>query len=151
MSCQIYIIEDCNQLKYVGSTTCSLKTRLINHKSDKKVGKYCSSCQLDLDNCEIKLLEECDISHRKQRESYWINHIDCVNIIKLNFDQKEYERKWYVENKEKQKQKQKEYYEQNKEKVNRLNNKHHNYKKSWGGDTRYYNNLLRIDEKLFLN
>ena len=71
--------------------------------------------------------------------------------MKLNFDQKEYNIKWYVENKEKQKQKQKEYYEQNKEKVNRLNNKHHNYKNSWGGDMRYYNNLLRIDEKLFLN
>jgi len=116
MSCKIYCIEDCNGLKYVGSTTQTLKSRLISHKGGKKFGKNTSSKKLDLDNCKIYQLEECDISHRYEREKYWINNTHCVNERKMNFNQKEYERKWYLENRQKQKQKQKQYYLKNNEK-----------------------------------
>ena len=88
MSCQIYCIEDCNGLKYVGSTIYPLNERFSKHKYEKKMNRYCSSKKLDLDNCKIYQLEECDISHKKEREKYWINITDCVNIIKYNYDYK---------------------------------------------------------------
>ena len=81
MSCQIYCIEDCNGLKYVGSTIQTLKKRLIKHRSGKKTGRYYSSSELDLDNCKIYQLEECDDCDRRIKEQYWINRVDCVNIM----------------------------------------------------------------------
>ena len=84
----IYCIEDINDLKYVGSTKQKLKTRLKRHLYCKRTTKDCSSSKLDLDNCKIYSLETCNESQRKERESYWINHIDCVNEIKLNRDRK---------------------------------------------------------------
>jgi hypothetical protein len=132
MSCQIYCIEDCNGLKYVGSTIQTLKERFKVHKYHKKKNNHCSSKKLDLDNCEIYQLEECDISHKKERERYWINNTNCVNIIKLNFDSKEYDKKRTRDYKPYLKQ-------------------YRDYKKSWGGDSRYNNNnLLKIDVNLFL-
>jgi len=102
----IYLIEDINDLKYVGSTTMELNTRLSHHRCDKKSGKnYCSSSKLNLYNCIITQLERCDLEQRKERERYWINNIDCVNELKLNFDQKEYNEN----NKEKKKEYDKEY------------------------------------------
>ncbi len=118
MSCNIYCIEDLHNLKYIGSTKNTLKSRLSGHKSHKKKRKDCSSCRLDLDNCEIYELETCDISHKKEREKYWINNTYCVNTRKLNFDKKKYR-------------------------------EYHQYRKSWGGDQRYNNNLLKIDTTLF--
>ena len=84
----IYCIEDCNSLKYVGSTKQTLKQRLTGHRCNKKKNNTCSSRNLDLKNCKIYSLETCNESQRKERESYWINHIDCVNEIKLNRDRK---------------------------------------------------------------
>ncbi len=104
----IYLIEDINDLKYIGSTTQKLNQRLTEHKHDKKRGNYCSSCELNLYNCIIIELEQCDLEHRKERERYYINEIDCVNQLKLNFNQKE----WRENNKEKQK----EWRENNKDK-----------------------------------
>ena len=93
MICNIYCIEDINGLKYIGSTNRNINIRLIEHKYDKKTNKKkCSSKILDLSNCEISLLEECEISNKKEREKYWINKIDCVNKNKLTFDIKEYDR-----------------------------------------------------------
>ena len=122
MSCKIYCIEDINGLKYVGSTIQKyLCDRLSSHTYQKRVNtiKKCSSQKLDLENCEIKLLEECDISHRYEKEKYWIDKIDCVNILKNNFDQCEYNI-----------------------------NKYH-YQKTWGGDSRNNNNLLKISLDIF--
>ncbi len=115
---KIYCIEDINNLKYVGSTKRELKTRLAEHKNDRK-NKNCSSKKVDLDNCEIKLLEECEDNIRKEREAYWIDKIDCVNKMTYDFDKKQYQR-----------------------------NLHH-YKKSWGGNKRWNNNLLQINVDLF--
>ena len=154
MSCSIYCIEDCNGLKYVGQTISTLPQRLAKHKYDKKKRKDCSSHQLDLDNCEIKLLETCDISHRKEREIYWINHINCVNILKLNHDNKkymkEYFKKYSIKNKDKKKEYDKKYREKNMEKNKEYKKQLYNYQKSWGGDLRADNNsLLKIDITLF--
>ena len=86
----IYLIEDCDGLKYVGSTTQKLNKRFNNHKSHKKKGHYCSSSKLNLENCIITQLEQCNPEQRTERERYWINEIDCVNQRKLNFDNNEY-------------------------------------------------------------
>ena len=122
----IYCIEDINNLKYVGSTKKELNKRLNRHKYDKKYNyKPCSSIQLDLNNCKIYLLEQCEESKRKEKERYWINTIDCVNLMKLNFDAKTYDRKDYMK-------------------------KYRDYEISWGGRLKDNNNsLLKIDITIF--
>tara|TARA_R100000541_G_scaffold29639_1_gene38781 strand:- start:216 stop:572 length:357 start_codon:yes stop_codon:yes gene_type:complete len=82
MEVKIYIITDCNRLNYVGSTKNTLSERLSSHKSHKKNGtcRQCSSNLLDLNDCEIEILEECRIEDRNEREVYWIKIVDCVNI-----------------------------------------------------------------------
>jgi len=97
----IYCIEDCNSLKYVGSTKQKLNMRLNKHQNNKKVDRRvgnCSSEKLDLDNCKIYSLESCNELERKERERYWINKIDCVNELKLNYVKKEYNKTWDREN-----------------------------------------------------
>jgi hypothetical protein len=93
----IYCIEDINDLKYVGSTKKKLCDRFGGHRSDKKRNNYCSSSKLNLDYCIIYSLETCNESERSEREKYWINKIDCVNDVKINFDRpnhyKEYQKK----------------------------------------------------------
>ena len=95
----IYCIEDCNSLKYVGSTKQTLKKRLAGHRCNKKKNNTCSSRNLDLKNCKIYSLESCNESNRKERERYWINHIDCVNQLKLNYNHNEYHVNWRKKNK----------------------------------------------------
>ncbi len=80
----IYCIEDINGLKYVGSSILKLKYRFRQHIKDKENDNCCSSKLLDLDNSKIYELEKCKESNRKERESYWINKIECVNIRTLN-------------------------------------------------------------------
>ena len=105
---KIYCIEDINDLKYVGSTTQLLRDRMKGHKADKYRRRNASSRQLHLEHSIIYLLEECPEDLRKERERYWIDKIDCVNLQKLDFDEKEWRReymkkynaKYYSENKE---------------------------------------------------
>ena len=147
MSCQIYCIEDCNQLKYVGSTTTSLKQRLYGHKYEKKKDKCCSSKKLDLDNCKIYQLEECDDCDRRIKEQYWIDRVDCVNI--MGTTPQDF-KKYYQENKDKIKERSKQYNLKNKHKKKEYMKKYCEYKNSWGGNTGSNNNLLKIDVNLFL-
>jgi len=104
----IYLIEDCDGLKYVGSTISKLNQRLSRHKYSKRTESvYCSSSKLNLDNCIITQLEQCNKEDRTERERYWINEIDCVNQYKLNGrdkeKDKEYHNEYYQNNKEKKK------------------------------------------------
>lgn len=118
----IYLIEDNKNLKYIGSTKSKLETRFTKHKC--KSGNTCSSKLLNLQKSNISLLEVTNKERRKEREKYWINKLDCVNKNKLDYD------------------KDSEY--QKKRKLTLQKNLRH-YKNSWGGDTRYNNNLLEID------
>ena len=117
----IYCIEDINDLKYVGSTINKLNVRLAKHRYDKKTNRYKSSSKLNLENCIIYPLETCSESDRFEREKYWINKIECVNQIKFNFDQKE----WNKNNREKINETQRKYrknnLEKNKEKIDEQN------------------------------
>ena len=113
---KIYCIEEINDLKYVGSTTQKLNRRLSGHKGDLyfRREKNCSSNKINLYNCIIYQLEECEESERKERERYWINKIDCVNKKKLNgYDKDNHKRltkEWREKNKEKMKEYQRIYY-----------------------------------------
>jgi len=90
----IYCIEDINDLKYVGSTTQKLRLRLDQHRYRKRKGcKEYSSEKLNLDNCIIYSLEECNKEDSFEREKYWINKLDCVNIYKFNYNRKEWVKK----------------------------------------------------------
>lgn len=127
----IYCIEDINDLKYVGSTTQPLQNRLSAHKADKRNLKkrQCTSSKLNLEYCIIYELESCDIEDRYKREEYWILKLDCVNIksvVKCHFRNKIYKKNWYKENKER---------------ILSL--------RTWGGDPRFHNNLLKIDVDIF--
>jgi len=108
---KIYKIVDNEGKCYVGSTgEYYLCKRLHTHRRDKKCGKGCSSAQLDLYNCEITLLEKAGHEERKEREAYWIQNTECVNIRKLNFDRKQYRKDYYQKNKEMIAKRNKEYY-----------------------------------------
>ena len=115
----IYCIEDINDLKYVGKTKQKLSKRLHGHKD---LNTRCSSKKLNLYNCIIYQLEECEEDLSKDREKYWINKIDCVNANKLNFNDeqynKEYHRKYQEKNKDKLKEYHREYTNKNKDKIN---------------------------------
>ena len=139
MEYKIYLIEDCKGLKYVGSTKKTLNIRLSEHKTKKKRGEYCSSSKLNLDDCRIICIDECNEEDKKDKEAYWINKIDCVNLNDLTFDIKEYQKEYN-----------KEYRQNNKEKIKEYHKEYDVYQKSWGGDSRYNNNLLKIDVNIFL-
>jgi hypothetical protein len=81
---KIYVIEDINGLKYVGSTKEKyLNSRLSGHRYKKD----CRASLLDLDNCSISLIELCEEKCRKEREQYWIDNIECVNYQDTFFNQ----------------------------------------------------------------
>lgn len=119
---RIYCIQDCNGLKYVGSTKQKLKRRLYHHKY-YKYKNDCSSKKLDLDNCKIYTLEETDEENRKVREQYWIDTIECVNKYNTIFDKKEYHKQKYQENRDERIQYQKEYRQKNRDKINKRDRK----------------------------
>jgi len=151
MNVKIYCITDCDGLNYVGQTTRTLPWRLAGHKTDKKRyiskqrAKSCSSHKLDLDNCEIKLIEQCNNNTAKQREKYWINKIDCVNTKKLNGVSKEKKRQYHFNNRERILKYMRSRAEKKKKEVKVIRD----YINTWGGDKRYHNNLLQIDVNLF--
>ena len=144
----IYCIEDCNGLKYVGSTNRNINTRLSEHRCDKKINKKnCSSKLLDLSNCKIYILEQCEESKRSEKERYWINKIDCVNLNDLTFDMKEYDR---IRNKSEERKKlRREHHHKNKTIRNKIRNATFHFVNGWGGDPRSNNNLLKIDLTIF--
>jgi len=132
---KIYFIVDINGLVYIGSTIQELKDRFASHKSIKKYNTdNTRSSILDLDNSIIECIEECTEDMRKERESYWINNIDCVNKIKYDFDSKKYKKEYSEKNREKKKEymkeyekleKRKEYLEKNREKRNQQNKEYY--------------------------
>ena len=84
----IYLLEDINDLQYVGSTAqINIYQRLSTHRRDKKNCSNCSSGKLNLYNCSMIALETCknETDIRRQREGYWISQYPkCVNTKRLN-------------------------------------------------------------------
>ena len=106
------MIIDVNGLKYVGKTSKTLNSRLNQHLYDKKKRNHCSSKELDLDNCEIILIQECSEEDSKEREYFWITGLTCVNKNNRSLNKKEWSRldriknkERYIENRQKNKEK----------------------------------------------
>tara|TARA_R110000823_G_scaffold288524_1_gene406669 strand:- start:21 stop:512 length:492 start_codon:yes stop_codon:yes gene_type:complete len=158
---KIYCIEDVNGLKYIGSTVQPLKERLWGHKSKNN---ECSSYKLDLYNSFIYTIEECNQDDKKEREQYWIDNTDCVNMYNTTFDKKEYHKQWHIDNRDKNNENNKQwridnrdkkmeynkqYHTDNRDKINENATQRYHYQNSWGGDKRSNNNLLEIDIDIF--
>ena len=115
---KIYCINHISGLCYIGKTKQSLKKRLWKHRKARDLGQYCSSQKLDLDNCEMILLEECEKDIASEREQYWMerypNRVNDRNAIFGS--KKEYMKQYAINNKERRKQYYKQYSINNKEK-----------------------------------
>ena len=110
MKVKIYCIIDINDLKYVGKTELKyLSERLGKHRYDKKNNNSCSSKLLDLDNCEMILLCECEEYEASYMEQYFKDNIKCVNIRNPNTNKVEYMKKYNEEYRQLNKRKYKEY------------------------------------------
>ena len=137
MDYKIYLITDCDNKKYVGKTIETLKRRLQKHKVDSKLNKNCSSKLLNLNDCKIELLATCNKEDSQELEKFYINKIDCVNIVKYKGYRSEASIKYEAS-------------EKRKKGKSEWGKKNLIYQKSWGGDIRNVNNsLLKIDPTLF--
>jgi hypothetical protein len=121
----IYLIEDINDLRYVGSTSEKrFQDRLYTHRRDKKDCKNnCSSAKLNLSYCMIVALKE--INNTKEERDYWESHYinnvypECVNIDRFERTlPREYKRDYYLKNRERIIERVNKYRKENSEKVN---------------------------------
>lgn len=142
---RIYLLEDINDNRYVGSTSeLKLHCRLHTHRRDKKeiqTGKRkagCSSIFLDLYHCTITELVKCKNTKelRKQWEKHYINNVypECVNKVRFVCDKKKLSKLYYennkasikkrvtdyrINNREQYNKNRRAYYKKNKEKINK--------------------------------
>ena len=169
----VYLIQS-NNLNYVGSTEQTLQERLRKHNC---FNLY----DMNKNDYAVKVLEEIDFTDKselRKREQYHMEQYECCNQKRafLGIDQKDSEKNYYQNNKErliqkaseyqktdKSKIKRKEYYQNNKDKLKQYNSQRENKERrnirvkelrdrklTWGGDPRHYNNLLQIDINLFM-
>ena len=90
------IIDNTNGNIYVGSTNQPLHRRMINHKKDKN---RCSSKEIiKNNNYDISVIEECKEENRNEREQFYIDSLDCVNIKNTFWDEKKYKKEYYIKN-----------------------------------------------------
>ena len=111
---------------YIGSTTKKLGARLYHHEAkykawtEKKLNyMYTSFICLVNEDYNVSTIERVifdDINELHKREHYWINQIDCVNLINPVCNN-EYAMKYYYKNKNEILNRRKEYYKLNKEKI----------------------------------
>jgi len=123
------IVDNTNDNKYIGSTCCSLKTRLSEHKSKYKrflKGLYGNTKSFDIlknNDFKIELLEKCNIKTKQEllaRERFYIENNECVNkCIPGRYDKgtQQYQKQYYSDNKDKINKSQKDYYIDNKRKL----------------------------------
>ena len=134
---------------YIGSTVSTLTKRLSRHKH----GGSSSSEIIKYGDAKIILIEKypCnDKDELRMREQYHIDNNKCINKVRSHRTDKyttEYKQKYRDENKDYMK----EWRENNKDYTNKYINQLKKYQKSWGGDYRFHNNLLKIDIDLFQN
>jgi len=131
---KIYKININNEV-YVGSTIMTLKRRLWHHKYSKLT---CLNIK-DID-VDIELIEDYPCSNGqelRQREQYWIERMECINKRKA-YQSKQNRNEYKKQNDKKN-------YELRKQLISERSK----YRKSWGGDKRFHNNLLEIDIDIF--
>jgi hypothetical protein len=170
----VYLISS-NNKNYVGSTIQKLSQRLAAHRC---FDLY----DMDKLNYSVKVLEEIEYEDKKElriREQYWIDKINCCNVLRADgLSKKEYDRQNYLQNRDERikrgkvyqeqnvkklkeynteryknnKDKWKEYYSKTENKIRANKNRKENRERkiTWGGDPRSNNNLLMIDVTIFL-
>ena len=131
---------------YIGSTCCSLSTRMSKHRYRAKEDRskvhrlYVKMNALGLENFFIQLIEECpceNVEQLRKREGEIIKQLKSVlnyevagrtneeyqkdNEAKL----KEYRKDYYIKNQEEKKQKAKEYNEKNPEKKKEMDRQYY--------------------------
>lgn len=138
---KIYKIISKNTKKiYIGSTVRTLKHRLCMHIKDFKHNNYCSSKELILlGDYEIVLIESYSCKNKNQlriREQFWINKFkfdgyQLVNKRKAYISEeelkernKQYKKKYYLDNKKEISLKYKQYWKQNKNNLKQRNIKY---------------------------
>jgi hypothetical protein len=128
------IVNNVDNKCYVGSTTKQyLSQRLDKHRSgykrwkNGKTHKTSSFVLFDkygLENCDIILLESVKAKTKDElhaRERYYIEQLDCVNIVVPKRTQKEYRE----QNKEQISLQRKQYYEENKQQIKEYRKTYH--------------------------
>ena len=126
------IVDNVSGNVYIGRTKKkTLGQRMKQHRYNYKNNLGCSSkLVLKNNNWYYELIEETDDT---SREKYWItNTPKCINKYKHNFSRTDWSKSAYQNNKE--------HYA-----------KMYQYKKSWGGDPQWSNNLLRINVEAIFN
>tara|TARA_R100000541_G_scaffold768_1_gene4399 strand:+ start:20 stop:421 length:402 start_codon:yes stop_codon:yes gene_type:complete len=95
----IYKIQDnTNGNIYIGSTKQPIHRRMINHKKEDNT---CSSKEIiKNNNYDVIVVEECNETNRNEREQFYIDTLDCVNIKNVIYDEKKYKKEYYIKNKE---------------------------------------------------
>jgi len=130
------IINSIDNEIYVGSTFNQLRHRWQNHKQDYKkwINRKCDKCSiyekfklLGIENFKIMLIKEYlvyrehkkDKKHLHSKEQLWINKLKCINInCAFNpIPEKEYQKRYYENNKDTIKEYKKQWREDNKEKL----------------------------------
>ena len=93
----IYLIEDINDLRYVGSTTQLLCKRMSSHIYKTKIGiNQTSSKKLNLYNSIIIPIDNYDNDdERHHKEKYWIQKLNAVNEYKFNGKNNKYKYSGY--------------------------------------------------------
>ena len=72
------LVDNTNGDIYVGSTDQRFQRRIDKHVS---MGDRCSSRKIIANgDYNFYIIEECDMSIRKEREEYWINELPTINI-----------------------------------------------------------------------
>ena len=147
------IIDNTNNDIYIGSTTqARLSRRLSGHKQDAKLNKGCVSKQI-INNGDYKivLIENYSCNSKDEllaREQFYIDKFDCINKQRAKSCHQvllEQYRKHHQKYKEKRNQYARDWKSKNKEAMK----KQKEFKYSWGGDPRTYNNLSQISLDIF--
>ena len=109
---------------YYGSTIQTLKQRLTMHK-----GKYNGCASKYFLEPIIELVEEYPCNSKlelEKRERYFIENFECVNKLVPTRTEKEWNKKYYNDNKEKMIERAKKYREENRELLNENRKKYYN-------------------------
>ncbi len=114
---------------YYGSTCLTLKKRMSNHKSNysryidpnNEFKEYCTSYELlKYTYSKIELIENFECATRQElqkREFYNIQNNDCINKIKGDFNKNQYNKEYYILNKDEITEYKKQYIIDNKDKL----------------------------------
>ena len=143
------LIDNTNGNIYIGSTIQKLSKRKSEHKADAKSKNCKSKSIIENGDYDIILIENYPCKSKEEllmRERYYIDNTDCINQVRSHISKDE--RKKYLNKYNKN------YKTVNKDQIKEYqldyDKKRRVYQISWGGDSRYHNNLLKINVNLFL-